>query len=145
MSLKEALEAREKIYNLGKEKYTVRENVEYKEVVEYPVLEQTVHFYYVRDTMVRINIYISDERVTKINVVETPKEITIYGTKIKYISKDKDLVNEFITVCNNYIQDIADISDVIGIKQEMYNKGICATVYDDEIVNIKYGCYRLID
>ena len=77
--------------------------------------------------------------------VEQTKEIVIYGTKIKYNSKDKYLVNEFITACNNYMQDIADISEVINIKDAMYKKGICDSVYDDEIINMKYGCYKLID
>lgn len=72
-------------------------------------------------------------------VVEQPKEIVIYGTKIKYTSADREIVNSFIKACNEYMKDEVGICEPVSIQIEMFKSGLCDELMDDSIVNMKYG------
>lgn len=76
-------------------------------------------------------------------IVEQPKEIVIYGTKIKYTSEDREIVNLFIKTCNEYMKNECEIEKPTSIQIEMFNRGLCDELIDDSIVNMKYG-YDLV-
>lgn len=76
-------------------------------------------------------------------VVEQPKEIVIYGTKIKYTSEDREIVNSFIKACNEYMKDECGIGNPTSIQMEMFNSGLCDELMDDSIIQMKYG-YDLV-
>ena len=76
-------------------------------------------------------------------VVEQPKEIVIYGTKIKYTSADRDIVNSFITACNCYMKNECEIAVPTNIQIQMFNDGLCDELMDASIINMKYG-YDLV-
>lgn len=76
-------------------------------------------------------------------VVEQPKEIVIYGTKIKYTSEDREIVNSFIKACNEYMKNECGIEKSASIQIEMFNSGLCDKLMDDSIINMKYG-YDLV-
>lgn len=76
-------------------------------------------------------------------VVEQPKEIVIYGTKIKYTSKDREIVNSFIKACNEYIKNECEIDKPASIQIEMFDSGLCDKLMDGSIINMKYG-YDLV-
>jgi hypothetical protein len=76
-------------------------------------------------------------------VVEQTKEIVIYGTKIKYTSADREIVNLFIKACNGYIKNECGIDKPTSIQHEMFNRGLCDKLMDGSIINMKYG-YDLV-
>lgn len=76
-------------------------------------------------------------------VVEQPKEIVIYGTKIKYTSEDIEIVNSFIKACNEYMKNECGICNPASIQTEMFNSGLCDKLMDGSIINMKYG-YDLV-
>lgn len=76
-------------------------------------------------------------------VVEQPNEIVIYGTKIKYTSEDREIVNLFIKACNEYMKDECGIGNPSSIQMEMFNRGLCDKFMDGSIINMKYG-YDLV-
>ena len=76
-------------------------------------------------------------------VVEQPKEIVIYGTKIKYTSDDKEIVNSFIKACNEYMKDECGIDKLASIQMEMFNRWLCDELMDGSIIQMKYG-YELV-
>ena len=76
-------------------------------------------------------------------VVEQPKEIVIYGTKIKYTSDDREIVNSFIKACNGYMKDECGIDKPSSIQIEMFNSGLCDEIMDGSIIEMKYG-YDLV-
>lgn len=76
-------------------------------------------------------------------IVEQAKEIVIYGTRIKYTSADREIVNSFIKACNEYMKDEAGIYEPTSIQIEMFNRGLCDKLMNDSIVNMKYG-YDLV-
>lgn len=76
-------------------------------------------------------------------VVEQPTEIVIYGTKIKYNSEDREIVNSFIKACNEYMKNECGIGKPTSIQTEMFNSGLCDKLMDGSIVNMKYG-YDLV-
>lgn len=76
-------------------------------------------------------------------VVEQPKEIVIYGTKIKYTSADIEVVNSFIKACNEYMKDECGIGKPASIQMVMFNSGLCDKIMDGSIINMKYG-YDLV-
>lgn len=76
-------------------------------------------------------------------VVEQPKEIVIYGTKIKYTSEDREIVNLFIKACNEYMKNECEIDKPASIQNEMFNSGLCDKLMDGSIVDMKYG-YDLV-
>lgn len=75
--------------------------------------------------------------------VEQTKEIVIYGTKIKYTSADREIVNSFIKACNEYMKDKVEIGVPTFIQIEMFKSGLCDELMDYSIVNMKHG-YDLI-
>lgn len=81
--------------------------------------------------------------IVKKYVVEQPKEIVIYGTKIKYTSADREIVNSFIKACNEYMKDEGSICEPTSIQSEMFNRGLCDKLMDSSIINMKYG-YDLV-
>ena len=85
----------------------------------------------------------SEEVYTVKYVVEQAKEIVIYGTKIKYTSADREIVNSFIKACNCYMKNEGEIDKPTLIQIEMFKRGLCDDLMDDSIVNMKYG-YDLI-
>jgi hypothetical protein len=76
-------------------------------------------------------------------VVEQPKEIVIYGTKIKYTYEDREIVNSFIKACNEYMKNECDICVPTLIQIEMSNRGLCDKLMDSSIIDMKYG-YDLV-
>lgn len=85
-----------------------------------------------------------DGEVFTVNyVVEQPKEITIYGTKITYTKKDIDLVNKFISECNGYIKDYNGIDEPTNTHSMMAKRGLCDFNFGDTIIDCKYG-YSLL-
>lgn len=76
-------------------------------------------------------------------VVEQAKEIVIYGTRIKYTSADREIVNSFIKACNEYMKDEARIYEPSSIQSEMFNRGLCDKLMDSSIIYMKYG-YDLV-
>lgn len=76
-------------------------------------------------------------------VVEQPKQIVIYGTKIKYTSDDREIVNSFIKACNEYMKDECGIGKPTSIQTEMFNSGLCDELMDSSIIQMKYG-YDLV-
>lgn len=72
-------------------------------------------------------------------VVEQSKEIVIYGTKIKYISADREIVNSFIKACNEYMKNECGIEKPASIQIEMFVSGLCDELMDDSIISMKYG------
>lgn len=71
-------------------------------------------------------------------VVEHPKEIVIYGTKIKYTYEYREIVNSFIKACYEYIKDECGIEKPVSIQAEMFNIGLCDKLMDDTIIQKKY-------
>lgn len=88
-------------------------------------------------------LFNSEEVYTVKYVVEQPKEMVIYGTKIKYTSADREIVNLFIKACNEYMKDKCGIDKATIIQIEMFKKGLCDDLMNDDIVNMKYG-YDLV-
>lgn len=76
-------------------------------------------------------------------VVEQPKEIVIYGTKIKYTSADREIVNSFIKASNEYMKNECGIDKPTSIQMEMFNSGLCDKLMDGSIINMKHG-YDLV-
>lgn len=76
-------------------------------------------------------------------VVDQPREIVIYGTKIKYTPDDREIVNSFIKACNEYIKNECGIDKPASIQIEMFNSGLCDELMNDSIINMKYG-YDLV-
>lgn len=76
-------------------------------------------------------------------VIEQPKEIVIYGTKIKYTSADREIVNSFIKAGNEYMKNECGIDKPTSIQIEMFNSGLCDKLMDGSIINMKYG-YELV-
>lgn len=85
----------------------------------------------------------SEDVFTLKYVVEQAKEIVIYGTKIKYTSADREIVNSFINACNDYMKNACDICEITLIQIEMFKRGLCDELMDNSIVNMKYG-YDLV-
>lgn len=85
----------------------------------------------------------SEDVYTVKYVVEQPKEIVIYGTKIKYTCVDRDIVNSFITACNCYMRNECGIEVPTDIQFQMFECGLCDKLMSDDIVNMKYG-YDLV-
>jgi hypothetical protein len=85
----------------------------------------------------------SEDVFTVKYVVEQAKEIVIYGTKIKYTSADREIVNTFIKACNEYMKDKVGIGEPTFIQIEMFKRGLCDELMDDSIVNMKHG-YDLV-
>ena len=85
----------------------------------------------------------SEDDYTIKYVVEQPKEIVIYGTKIKYTSADREIVNSFINACNGYMKNVCEIDKLTSIQIEMFNRGLCDKLMNDSIINMKYG-YDLV-
>lgn len=85
----------------------------------------------------------SEDVYTVKYVVEQAKEIVIYGTKIKYTSADREIVNSFIKACNAYMKNEGEIDKPTLIQIEMFKRGLCDILMDDSIVNMKYG-YDLV-
>ena len=81
----------------------------------------------------------SEDVFTLKYVVEQAKEIVIYGTKIKYTSEDREIVNSFIKACNAYMKNECEISEATLIQIKMFKSGLCDELMDDSIVNMKYG------
>lgn len=81
----------------------------------------------------------SEDVYTVKYVIEQPKEIVIYGTKIRYTSEDREIVNSFITSCNEYMKNECGICNPASIQIEMYNRGLCDKLMDDSIINMKHG------
>lgn len=76
-------------------------------------------------------------------VVEQAKEIVIYGTRIKYTSADREIVNSFIKACNEYMKYEGSIYEPFSIQSEMFDRGLCDKLMDSSIINMKYG-YDLV-
>lgn len=85
----------------------------------------------------------SEDVYTVKYVVEQAKEIVIYGTKIKYTSANREIVNSFIKACNEYMKDECGIDEPTYIQIEMFKSGLCDELMNDSIVNMKYG-YDLV-
>lgn len=85
----------------------------------------------------------SEDVFTVKYVVEQPKEIVIYGTKIKYTSEDIEIVNLFIKACNEYMKNECGIDIPTSIQHEMFNIGLCDELMDSSIIQMKYG-YDLV-
>lgn len=85
----------------------------------------------------------SEDVYTVKYVVEQPKEIVIYGTKIKYTSDDREIVNLFIKACNEYMKDECGIDKPTSIQIEMFNSGLCDKLMDNSIIDMKHG-YDLV-
>lgn len=85
----------------------------------------------------------SEDVFTVKYVVEQPKEIVIYGIKIRYTSADREIVNLFIKACNEYMKNECGIDIPTLIQIEMFKSGLCDELMDNSIVNMKYG-YDLV-
>lgn len=85
----------------------------------------------------------SEDVYTVKYVVEQAKEIVIYGTKIKYTSANREIVNSFIKACNEYMKGECGIVEPFFIQAEMFKSGLCDELMDDSIINMKYG-YDLV-
>lgn len=85
----------------------------------------------------------SEEVYTVKYAVEQAKEIVIYGTKIKYTSADREIVNSFIKACNGYMKDEVGIAEATIIQSEMFKRGLCEELMNGSIINMKYG-YDLV-
>ena len=85
----------------------------------------------------------SEDVYTVKYVVEQAKEIVIYGTKIKYTSANREIVNSFIKACNEYMKDECGMDKPCIIQIEMFKSGLCDELMDNSIVNMKYG-YDLV-
>lgn len=94
-------------------------------------------------SIIKKGVFYSEEVLEIKYVVEQPKEIVIYGTKIKYTSADRDIVNSFITACNCYMKNKCEIAVPTNIQIQMFNDDLCDGLMDDSIINMKYG-YDLV-
>lgn len=112
-------------------------------------IENTLETYYLiyenekLTSIIKKCVFYSEEVYTVKYIVEQPKEIVIYGTKINYTSMDRDIVNSFITACNRYMRNECGIEVARDIQIQMFKDGLCDKLMSNDIVNMKYG-YDLV-
>lgn len=110
---------------------------------EFTVLGLRYYLIYEDETLVRINKHEFDEIAVLTYNVEQPKTITVYGNKITYTSEHRDIVNKYITACNDYMKDFGEIDVPTYLQNEMMILGLCDVPMSDEIIKMKYG-YDLV-